>query len=477
MRTVLASRRGVVRLAAVAVVMALLVLDATPVAAGQANPKGSSSGLTYVSEQQLSPRLHELTFTTPALVTPPGFLLGTNPTGETKVRVLLPEGYDAKGKKRYPVLYLYHGGGGDQTTWTTPAKSGDAESYTAGLDVIVVMPDGSIGGGYADWYNAGKFGPPAWETYHVDQLIPWIDSHYRTIADRSHRAMAGLSMGGGGLRYAARRPDLVGVTAAFSGDVDLTQPLSDWHGRGQIVSDMIWGPYAEEEVRWRGQNGPDLAANLRNIDVRLYSGDTGAPEGTYIAPGTVALDERLTQLGIPHEYTRYPGMAHNWTTFNKAFADWLPHMMETFGKPKNTPAKFTFASVEPEYSTYGWAVEVQRPAVEFSALEVTKNERFSVVGSGDATVTTAPVFRAGERYSVKVTPSTGKPKVSTVVADKQVRLRVSVPLGPGNQYQQFIAQADQASATDATGAATNVPFTTRGTGSSFYRTTVEVTSR
>src|SRR5438128_1855963 len=63
--------------------------------------------------------------------------------------------------------------------------------------------------------------PAAWETYHMRELIPWIDSHYPTVADRSGRAIAGLSMGGfGAMTYAAKHPDLFAAAGSFSGAVD-----------------------------------------------------------------------------------------------------------------------------------------------------------------------------------------------------------------------------------------------------------------
>ena len=59
---------------------------------------------------------------------------------------------------------------------------------------------------------------PRWETFHIDQLIPWIDHNLRTVADRRGRAIAGLSQGGFcSMSYAARHPDLFGVALSFSG--------------------------------------------------------------------------------------------------------------------------------------------------------------------------------------------------------------------------------------------------------------------
>ena len=153
-----------------------------------------------VSEQRIDARLRELTVAAPALGT------------RTKVRVLLPDGYRAGDDRRYPVLYLLHGAGGDETDWT---DDGAAARATAGKPLIVVMPDGGKAGWYTDWSNDGAGGPPAWERYHVRELVPLVDQRFRTIPARRGRAIAGLSMGGfGAFSYAARHPDL--FTAAAS---------------------------------------------------------------------------------------------------------------------------------------------------------------------------------------------------------------------------------------------------------------------
>src|SRR5437764_987374 len=184
------------------VLVAMLACWAAPAAQAQ------SGGLQLVSSQQLDPRLVELTFSTPALAK------------QTHVRVLLPAGYSS-GSRRYPVLYLLHGSVDDYRSWT---DKGDAEHLTAGLPLIVVMPNGGNGGFYSDWFNSGAGSPPEWETYHVRQLIPWIDAHYRTVASRRGRATAGLSMGGfGAMTYPARHPDEFVAAASFSGAVNTNE--------------------------------------------------------------------------------------------------------------------------------------------------------------------------------------------------------------------------------------------------------------
>src|SRR6059058_630719 len=144
--------------------------------------------LQLVASKPLTPRVTELTLHTDDLA------------ADTHVRVMTPDGYDPSGRTRYPVLYLLHGCCDDYRSWT---DKGDAEKITAGLPLIVVMPDAGQDGFYSDWYNAGAGGPPKWESYHIGQLIPFVDAHYPTVAARGGRAVAGLSMGGfGAMSYA-----------------------------------------------------------------------------------------------------------------------------------------------------------------------------------------------------------------------------------------------------------------------------------
>ena len=197
--------------------------------------------------QRLDARLEEWTLRTPAL------------DGSTGVRVLLPAGYRAAPRRRYPVLYLLHGRGSDYRSWT---RQGDAEAITARAPMIVVMPDGGTAGWYTDWYEDKKAVQPRWETYHVGQLIPWVDATYRTVAARRGRAVAGLSMGGfGALSYAVRHPGTFAAAASYSGALE-------------VGSDEAWGPQSENAARWRAHLPISNAARLRSFAlIELRTGD------------------------------------------------------------------------------------------------------------------------------------------------------------------------------------------------------------
>jgi S-formylglutathione hydrolase FrmB len=301
---------------------------------GGCSDEGRGNGLQAVNAERLSPRLVELELSTPSL------------NEEAGVRVLLPRGY-GRNKRRYPVLYLLHGAGGSYSTWT---DFGAAARITKPYPMIVVMPDGGTDGFYSDWHNDGEGGPPKWETFHIGELIPWIDSRFRTKATRRQRAIAGVSMGGfGSLSYAARHPQVFGVAASFSGAVDTNyEPIQQAIEavRTDGGEPAIWGPYASEQQRWREHNPWDIAGGLRSVRVLLFTGN-GQPGGQYgggpdameahIEQMNLRLHQRLNELGIAHYFNDYGPGTHNLQYAGRDLVQTLPYLVKYFSKRRPKP--------------------------------------------------------------------------------------------------------------------------------------------
>src|SRR5438067_1131018 len=130
--------------------------------------------------------------------------------------------------------------------------------------MIVVMPNDGPDGSYSDWYGSEliELGqPPAWESFHTGELLPWIDAHYRTIAAPGGRFIAGLSSGGAGaMKYASAHPGLFGAAGEFSGAVDADLP--GFSGTASLIWDLgylpgfgppghcTWGDPAAHEVAY-----------------------------------------------------------------------------------------------------------------------------------------------------------------------------------------------------------------------------------
>jgi S-formylglutathione hydrolase FrmB len=196
---------------------------------------------------------------------------GAPSTRKLPVDVMLPDGYD--GKRRFPVLFLLHGHGDTYDSWADP-HNGDLLRLAAGLPAIVVMPEGGRGW-YVDWWSGGRRAEPAWERYHLDELVPLVLHRFRVRRGRRWHAIAGLSMGGeGAMYYATQRPGFFGSVASFSGPLSIQRP--EWPAgfdtQGEDHQDVFGDP-AEQEFYWAGHNPTALVRNLRRTRVFVAVGD------------------------------------------------------------------------------------------------------------------------------------------------------------------------------------------------------------
>lgn len=401
---------------------AVLVLAGALLAA----PAAHAAGLQVLDQRQLTPRLLDYTMRTEALKAP------------VHTRILLPAGYTEHPKRRYPVLWLLHGGYGGVADWTT---QGDAEAITASAPMIVVMPEDGNGGWYADWFNGGRGGPPRWETFHLGQLLPWVDAHLRTIADRGHRAIAGLSTGGyGAMHDAARHPDLFSFAASFSGAVDVVgNPLVPAVIAGEALADGggpddVFGNRVVDELRWRAGNPNDLAANLRGLRLQVRTGN-GTP-GPLDPPGrfpdpieqqvhemSSAFDATLDRLAIGHTWVDYGPGTHSWPYWQRDLRETLPAMLASFADPPRAPRRVTFTSADRRFDVYGWRVTVRRVRTRgFATLRRAGAHGFRFAGPDGATVRTPRRYRPRSHHAVTVNG------VRTVRrAGRRGRLSVPVP--------------------------------------------------
>ncbi|CAM5369394.1 putative protein [Streptomyces alboniger] len=237
----------------------LLMLPLSP-AAGQAD--AAPPVARVIDEDQVGRRLVDLTVESPAL------------DRTAKVRLLTPDGWALRGPhENWPVLYLLVGGDGNYKAWS--------EDYGVRLrelpelrDVLVVMPEMPLFGFYSDWFNDGDGGPPAVETFHLDEVRPLLERDYGA---GTRRAAAGESQGGfGALSYGARHPGLFRAAASYSGYVHpLMHPHAVKAGMTYLGLDWkaVWGDPVTERANWRAHDPYYLAERLRGTPVYLSSGD------------------------------------------------------------------------------------------------------------------------------------------------------------------------------------------------------------
>jgi hypothetical protein len=221
---------------------------------------------------------------------------------------------------------------------------------------------------------------------------------------------------------------------------------------GSHTPGAIFGLRPTEEVRWRGHNPWDLAENLAGIALWVRTGN-GSPGGPYAGtPDTfdpveydvhdqsTSFHNRLLALGIPHLWDDYGPGTHAWPYWQRDLRETLPEVMQAFGHPPAPPSPFSFTAIEPRYAAYGWNVVLARPALEFSELRNAGPGGFDLAGSGSATVTTAGLYAPGSLVRAVLTSGSGT-VVRALPADGAGRVTISVPLGPGNPYQQYSPQA------------------------------------
>jgi enterochelin esterase-like enzyme len=246
--------------------------------------------------------------------------------------VYLPPNYDTQSKVRYPVLYLQHGGGEDETGWI---RQGNANFILDNLiaagsckPMIVVMAYGYAGrGGQAPPDLTGKtFGSPemlkamhemasAFEDDVIQVLIPYIDSTFRTLSDRDHRAMAGLSMGGmQTFQITLNHLDLFSYIGGFSGA-----------GGMLVLGDRKVDPESD-------YNGVFVDPEAFAKRVHLLWLGVGTQEPERMRAGLQRLHTSLVEANIQHVFYESPGTDHEWQTWRRDLKDFASRLFQQEGQ-------------------------------------------------------------------------------------------------------------------------------------------------
>ncbi|MEO8063623.1 MAG: alpha/beta hydrolase-fold protein [Pseudomonadota bacterium] len=244
--------------------------------------------------------------------------------------VYLPPDYDSQPKARLPVLYLQHGGGEDETGWIRQGRANvildNLLAKRESKPMIIVMAYGYArrGGAAAPDVSASAPGSPqaaqarddmakTFEDDVTQVLIPFVDKTYRTIADRDHRAMAGLSMGGFQTFH---------ITLNH---LDLFSHIGGFSGAGGMMDD------GAPDLK-NGFNGvfADPAAFAKKVHV-LYLG-VGTAEPERFQSRLRGLHEALEKGGIKHVWWQSPGTDHEWQTWRRNLEDFAPRLFRSANK-------------------------------------------------------------------------------------------------------------------------------------------------
>lgn len=246
--------------------------------------------------------------------------------------VYTPPGYDTQIKERYPVLYLQHGGGEDESGWTRQGRANfildNLIATKRAKPMLIVMAHGyARRAGYTPPDLTGRpFGSPemrkamqdmmsVFEDDVTQALIPFIDSTFRTFADREHRAMAGLSMGGMQTFHVTfNHLDLFSYIGGFSGAGNVFAPGSDT---------------LDTKTAYNGAMA-DPAAFAKRVHL-LWIG-IGTKEPERMRQGIVKLHTALEAAKIDHVFSESPGTDHEWQTWRRNLEDFAPRLFQTAGK-------------------------------------------------------------------------------------------------------------------------------------------------
>ncbi|MDE6842993.1 MAG: esterase family protein [Muribaculaceae bacterium] len=222
--------------------------------------------------------------------------------------VYLPDGYE-EGKQRYPVLYLLHPAGGTHEIWISkgdlPQIADDAIRSGMALPMIIVIPDASGTGEFGLGKHLGFFSVPDWdyEAYFHNELIPLIDSSYRTIADKKYRVITGVSMGGeAAIVYAQKHSELYGASCAISGILGHPEQSQMAKTDKDYADSLI----ANNPSAYVENATPEEVEKLKSV--RWYA-DCG--DNDFFYEGNIEFFLAMKRKAIPIDYRMRSGV-HSW---------------------------------------------------------------------------------------------------------------------------------------------------------------------
>lgn len=247
---------------------------------------------------------------------------------ERKYAIYLPPDYETS-QRSYPVLYLLHGAGDDQTGWVQFGEvlhiADKAIREGKATPMIIVMPDANTGqrGYYNDARNEWRY-----EDFFFEEFIPFVEKTWRVKKEKQYRAVAGLSMGGGGsFIYALHHPELFSSAcplSAFAGPLTVADTKSYLERyAGQKATD------AEVEAffkRYSVVAQVNAIADDQKKAVRWYI-DCG--DDDFLYEGNSLVHIAMKKKEIPHEFRINDG-AHNWTYWRNALPTVLEFVSQAF---------------------------------------------------------------------------------------------------------------------------------------------------
>jgi putative tributyrin esterase len=333
---------------------AILVLAAAPLLISRLTPRGLHGAARLTKAVPSSPTTARRA---PSSVVRADTLWSQALGTKKQLLVYLPPSYADASSRRYPVAYYLHGLWGDETNWVKLARIDHTldSLISAGMpEMIVVMPDGDDGW-YTTWNFLGNAADcardqtrkepavsycvpwPHYDDYVARDLVHHVDSTFRTVADRGHRAIAGLSMGGyGAVTLALAYPDVFSAAASHSGILSPLymnpHPFADrphyatTESELRTVGGSLWPSeklaFGRDTTGWWSRSPERMARRLVARDRALMPAlmiDVGRSDPW--VDQSRDFHAALDRLGVTHAYAEWPG-THDW-------AYWRAHVVES----------------------------------------------------------------------------------------------------------------------------------------------------
>ena len=253
---------------------------------------------------------------------------------DVSFNVYLPKGFDEAGKDRYPVIYLLHGLTDTYTAWATLGHMKDVvdELIASGeaRSMVIIMPNA----GDPDFHNKwnGYFNVPgrAYEDFFFKELMPAVEKKYHVKPDKGHRAIMGLSMGGGGSTvYSQRHPDKFSSCYSMSGWLDNEKP----RGGGFFIESNMEGDkldlvcksvYENSAIRYVTEADEAALKGLGSVKWFFDCGDDD-----FLLDVTLKLYQEMRDKGVKAELRVRDGW-HGWEYWHQALRLALPFASRNF---------------------------------------------------------------------------------------------------------------------------------------------------
>jgi enterochelin esterase-like enzyme len=246
---------------------------------------------------------------------------------DRKFAIYLPPGYETS-QRSYPVLYLLHGGGDDQTGWV---QFGEVQHIVdkaieegKATPMIIVMPDANTT--RRGYFNSPK-GDWRYEDFFFQELMPYVEKTYRIKTEKRFRAISGLSMGGGGtLMYAMHHPELFSAACPLSAS---TGPLTVEDMRRNLVRDNVTLSDTAVTSYFNRHSAVALVNNMPDSSKKSVRWYIDCGDDDFLFEGNSLLHIAMRKKEVPHEFRIRDG-AHSWTYWRESLPEVLRFVSMSF---------------------------------------------------------------------------------------------------------------------------------------------------